>query len=195
MKTKVSMLLLISAILPACNEEAIRDDAFYTFTGETIASFCENGENSLSIFARLIEESGTRPILSVYGHYTCFAPSDEAFEKYFEKEGITCDELSEEEKKKIVYDHVIKGTGTVYLSDFFEQGALPRPNMNDRELSISFVDDGDKQAIFVNNSAKITVKDNEVHNGVVHIINGVVKPSANHLLQTMEEAGYFKLFS
>ncbi|MDR2086462.1 MAG: fasciclin domain-containing protein [Dysgonamonadaceae bacterium] len=198
MKTKaifiVFTLLLVQGFFLACDEK-VQEDAFYTFTGETVASFCENEENNLSIFARLIDESGAHPLLSVYGHFTCFAPTDEAFETYFKDEGISYEDLSNEEKKKIVYDHIIKGITMEYLSDFFEQGALPKSNMNDRELSISFVDEGDKQAILVNNSSKILSKDNEVHNGVVHIVNRVIKPSINDLLSVVKDAGYFRLFS
>ncbi|MDR1436969.1 MAG: fasciclin domain-containing protein [Candidatus Symbiothrix sp.] len=198
MKTKsifiVFTLLLVLGFFQACDEK-IQDDAFYTFTGETVATFCENEDNNLSVFARLIEESGSYPLLSVYGHFTCFAPTDEAFDAYFISEGVSYEDLSKEDKQKIVYDHVIKGITTEYLSDFFEQGALPKPNMNDRALSVSFVDDGDKQVVLINNSAKIISKDNEVHNGVVHVIDKVVKPSIDNMLTIMKDAGYFQLFS
>ncbi|MDR1120949.1 MAG: fasciclin domain-containing protein [Dysgonamonadaceae bacterium] len=198
MKTKaifiVLTLLFIPGFFQSCDEK-IQEDALYTFMGETVASFCENDDN-LSVFARLIEESGNRSLLSVYGHFTCFAPTDEAFDTYFRKEGISYEDLSAEDKEKFVYDHVIKGTTTEYLSDFFEQGALPQPNMNDRALSISFVDDeGNKQAILVNNNAKIISKDNEVHNGVVHVVNSIIEPSISDLLSIMKDAGYFKLFA
>jgi uncharacterized surface protein with fasciclin (FAS1) repeats len=197
MKTKaifiVLTLLFIPGFFQSCDEK-IQEDALYTFMGETVASFCES-DNNLSVFARLIEESGNRPLLSVYGHFTCFAPTDEAFDSYFKSEGIAYEDLSTEDKEKMVYDHIIKGNTTAYLSDFFEQGALPKSNMNDRGLSISFVDEDDKQAIMVNNNAKIISKDNEVHNGVVHVIDGIIKPSISDLLSVMKEEGYFSLFA
>ena len=38
----VSMILAVAMSLVACNSDDIKDDAMYTFTGETATSFCAN---------------------------------------------------------------------------------------------------------------------------------------------------------
>jgi uncharacterized surface protein with fasciclin (FAS1) repeats len=192
----ISSLLLIQGLFYAC-EENIREDAFYTFTGETVASFCgKTEENNLSVFARLIEESGYYPLLSVYGHFTCFAPTDAAFDAYFRAEGIQYDNLSKEDKKKIVDEHIIKGVSREYLYDDFQVGALPLPNMGSRYLVVSFSEDeaGNSQRL-VNKDCPVINWDNKVHNGVVHVIGNVIKASTFDLLSMMKEAGHFNLFA
>lgn len=60
----------------ACNSDDVDEDSYYTFTGETVASYCENRPESFSIFSNIIKDSGLEPLLSTYGHYTCFIPND-----------------------------------------------------------------------------------------------------------------------
>ena len=190
-----AFLLLVSCYFYSCQED-VADDAFYTFSGETVTSFCK-GVESLSIFSQMVDESGYASLLSVYGHYTCFAPTNEAFEIYFRELGITYNDLRKEDKINLLNDHIIKGTSTEYLSESFQDGEIPTPNMNDRYLLISFRTDEttNKQVIWVNKSAPIEAKDNEIHNGVVHIVGRVVKPSQDNLLAVMQEVDHFKLFA
>lgn len=199
MKTKyiiIACLLFVPlAVFYSCTSDDVKDDSLYTFTGETVSSFCENRED-LSLFYQMIDETGYKSLLAIYGHYTCFAPTNDAFETYFKEEGITYGDLSKEDKTIILNDHIIKGTSSEYMSDDFQEGALPTPNMSERYLVISFVlSEDETQVIMVNKDAPITSKDNEVHNGVVHIVGKVVRPSQNDLLSVMKDAGYFQLFA
>jgi uncharacterized surface protein with fasciclin (FAS1) repeats len=188
------LLMCISGGYYAC-QESVSEDAFYTFTGNTIASFCEEDED-LSVFSQLIADADYAPLLSLYGHYTVFAPTNAALDAYFKESGITYDDLSKEEKITIVNDHVVKDQTRDYISELFQEGALPTPNMNSRFLVISFTQDSEgKQVILVNKESAIQIKDNEVHNGVVHIVNKVIKPSQETLLTVLEAAGFFQLFS
>ena len=189
------LFLITSGTFYSCQED-VSDDAFYTFSGETVASFCKGIEN-LSTFNQMVEETGYYSLFSVYGHYTCFAPTNTAFETYFKELGITYDDLTKEDKVNLLNDHVIKGISTEYLTESFQDGALPTPNMNDRYLLVSFMFDSasSKQVIWINKSAPIEEKDYEVHNGVVHIVGNVVKPSSDNLLSVVQGFEQFKLFA
>lgn len=181
-------------VLVSCDGDDIDEGAYYTFTGETVASFCEN-EANLSVFSRIIQESGKSHLLSVYGHYTCFAPTDSAFNAYFREEQIDYDKLTTAEKQTIVYNHLINFSRE-FTSLEFEEGRLPQVNMSDRFISISYVDDGQgRQLIYVNKNSRIIHKDNEVHNGVVHIVDKVVRPAQDHFLSILQENGKFDLFA
>lgn len=186
-------LFAVCCLLTSCDDD-VSDDAYYTFKGETVASFCKNSKN-LSIFYKIIEESDNYSLLSVYGHFTCFAPNDSAFNEYFKAKGISYDDLTTEDKTNIVYNHIIKNETKEYLSEDFTTGTIPIPNMNERYLSISYVLNQGRQVIMVNKLSPILSKDNEVHNGVIHIMGHVIEPSQNDLFSIMEENGNFKLFS
>jgi len=197
MKTKyitVFILGLVSlGLFQSCRDD-IKGDAFYTFTGESVASFCESNPD-LSIFTRIIDESGYKPLLSLYGHYTCFAPTDSAFAAYFKEQNITYEDLSEADKKAIINDHVIKDIAKDYTSDEFQDGAIQTPNMGGRYLIVSYSSSGNKQIISINKTSPILSKDNVVHNGVVHIIGSVIVFSEETLLVALKANDNFKLFA
>ena len=83
MKTKKhvfgTLLLSIALLCVSCNSDNLKDEAMYTFTGETVASFCKNTPQ-LSMFYDMMEACGSVRLLSIYGHYTCFPPTNKAVE-------------------------------------------------------------------------------------------------------------------
>ena len=186
--------LISLGLVHSCMNDEVKDEAFYTFTGESVASFCENNEE-LSVFARIVEESGYRSLLSLYGHYTCFAPTDLAFDAYFTEQNIKYEDLTENDKKAIVRDHVINDVSREYISDEFQDGALPFPNMGGRYLVVSYTTSGNQSIININKTAPVTSKDNLVHNGVVHILGSVVVFSDETLLKVLKGDNNFKLFA
>jgi uncharacterized surface protein with fasciclin (FAS1) repeats len=194
-KQLAGAMLLTLTLFCSCSEE-VADEAFYTFTGNTVASFCQKSD-SLSIFYHLIDESGNTSLLSTYGHFTCFAPTNAAFALYFQEKGIRYEDLDKDAKQNILYNHLISDPSSEFLSTAFQEGALPTVNLNDRFLVISLsVDENQNMTYLVNhNSLIIMPKDNEVHNGVVHIVDKVIEPSLNDLAFVIRENGAFTLFS
>ncbi|MDD4969104.1 MAG: fasciclin domain-containing protein [Paludibacter sp.] len=189
------ILLAAFALMTSCNSDVINTNSFYTFTGETVSTFCKKNDK-LSIFYRIINESNNYNMLSVYGHFTCFAPTDSAFNAYFAKKNIKYEDLTKADKQAIVNNHIVRNETREYLTIDFAAGALPTPNMSDRFLVISYSTSNlGTQVILVNKNAPIIVKDNKVQNGVVHIVGQVVEPSEDNLQSIIKKQPDFKLFS
>lgn len=178
-----------------CSED-VNEDSYYTFTGDTVASYCASSD-SYSIFTALLSDTGLSSLLSTYGHYTCFLPTDEAFKNYFAKIGRQYSDLTDDEKREIVYNHVIKSAATDYFSEHFEEGSLPESNMNEKYVTISYQSDGvgGSLIIHVNKTSSIIEKDIEVHNGVIHVIDNVLTSSEEFLLDILESSGEFSIFA
>ncbi len=189
------MILLSCCITTACSDN-VTDEAYYTFTGNTVASYCATNPE-YSTFARLLEETGNYALLSTYGHYTCFLPTDEAFKIYFNEKGTSYDRLTKEEKTQIVYDHVIKSLGIDFTSEYFEEGSLSETSMSDRYITISYDVAGGEGGltIKVNKTTPILEKDIEVHNGVIHVVGRLVEPSEDFLLNVLEKSGKYEIFA
>ncbi|WP_455587766.1 fasciclin domain-containing protein [Bacteroides sp.] len=189
------LLLFATVFVPSCVDDDVEGDAFYTFTGETVASYCENRTN-FSIFSQIIKESETVSLLASYGHFTCFVPVDSAFQKYFDAKGITYNDLTKEDKQKIVYNHVIKSEYTNYETESFTEGSLPEPSMSDRFINISFTGFTEgNQTILVNQEVPILYKDVKVHNGIIHVVGNIIDPSNAYLTGLLQDKEYFSLFS
>lgn len=200
MKTKAFNIKILFAlaslcVLSSCNDD-VNEESYYTFTGDTVASYCMSSEE-FSVFSRLLTDTGLDALLSTYGHYTCFLPDNEAFKAYFASLGTNYESLTPEEKRFIVFNHVIKSAGNDYTSDHFEEGALPESNMNDKYVTISYESDtsGGALVIHVNKDSRITEKDIEVHNGVIHVVDNVLTASEEYLINLLENEGGYSIFA
>lgn len=203
-------LCLSGAVMQGCSDD-IDESNRYTFTGETVVDFLENRSETFSDFIYILnravigrESSGSvKHLLSTYGSYTCFAPTNEAIqrhlyvqdstywadkalldqgllsEKDFHDTGIhspNLEELSDSMCAEIAKNHILeKG----YLTTELAEGAFPEPNMNDRYITLYWVADTvtGNVSVKLNDSSIIIDGDNEVENGVVQIIDQVLSPS------------------
>ena len=82
---RLAALLMLPALLfvASCKED-LDEDNLYTFTGETIESYLANRPDSFSNFNYILKRAGMDKILSAYGTYTCFAPTNEAVMAYID---------------------------------------------------------------------------------------------------------------
>lgn len=184
-------------LLASCSSDDVENDSYYTFTGETVAGFCENRPSTFSVFSAIVEGAGLESLLSVYGHYTAFIPTDSAFNVYFDETGQTLESLTKEDMKNIVYNHVIRSVTTNYLTTDFTEGAIATANMNNRYMVISYSLDevAGNNEIYVNKSARIIHADVELHNGVVHVIDKVLVPSDETLGSVLSSLPAFSIFA
>ena len=80
MKQILCILAIVLSIL-ACTEEIDKSNR-YTFTGETIADFILNRSENFTHFIRILKQAEMFGLLSTYGQYTLFLPTNEAVEKF-----------------------------------------------------------------------------------------------------------------
>ena len=212
MKKKRFLGLLVAAMAFVGCEEHIDVETRYTFIGDTVGSFLESHEEVYSNFIEILRRSGRLSLLKAYGQYTCFAPTNEAVDRYLVEQdsiwqatkdtktpvwtGITSPELSELSDSMctvIAQTHIIP---EVYLTTSMEGDIIPTMNMNDRYLSLSYgVDENERYMLLINGNSEIISKDEEVENGVVHTIAAVLNPSTNTLPTQIEEHNYFRIMS
>ena len=90
-------LAVVVALLASCNSDDLSGDSYYTFKGETVATYIENRPDSVAIFTKIVEDAGEYSLLSTYGHYTAFVPTDVAFDTYFKAHHTSLDALTKED--------------------------------------------------------------------------------------------------
>jgi len=207
----IAMLALLVMVLCGCKER-IEEEARYTFVGHTIASFLESNEEIYSSFIEILRRGECLSLMKAYGEYTCFAPTNDAIERYLYEQdsiywttlaagdpiwtGITSPELSELSDsmcKVISQTHILADQ---YLTTDMEGDIIPTMNMNDRYLSLGYdVDENNMAMLLINGTAQIIAKDEEVENGVVHTLASVLNPSTNMVPTQVKEHEYFRIFS
>jgi hypothetical protein len=197
-KTLTIAILLFT--LWGCTED-IDTSARYVFTSDNVMSYLEK-HNTYSEYVRLLKltpisirsKSTVGELLSARGHYTVFAPTNDAIQTYLEE--LCAEEpslLSEPSWDAFVSDHkrdsvirVVVCNSVIDSGDHeeaFQVNAFPQKtgtefplnNMNDRRLSVRYqgVD-----TIFINNTCPINITERDiiVTNGVIHQVTRVIAP-------------------
>ena len=187
----VGMLLVMltpTLMLTSCSDEP-DSQYFYTFTGEMMSDWLKSSERpQYSEFAEIVERAGLMDLLSTYGHYTCFAPSNEAVDKFLKGRGLSSvSQLSDADCDTIARTHLVSYMYTTY--DMIGH-KLPTVNMLNRYLATEPGFDNDSNAvIFLEKQAHIyfDLKDDSVENGIVQPIDMVIEKSNSYITDLMRE--------
>ena len=181
-----STFLVLQFSITSC-KEVIANETFYTFTGEMVTDYLQNRSEKFSDFIEVLQRAEIYDLLSTYGTYTCFAPTNTAMNSYLQSRGLTSvSQMTKSECDTLAYSHLIKVT---YFTTDMNDGVISTTNMNDRYLSLTCdttKDDQKTVRYHINQDALIINRDDSVENGVVHTIDHVLT-SSNDLLPTVLE--------
>ena len=210
MMKRILYILAIALSILACTDEIDKSNRF-TFTGETMADFLLNRSEKYSHMITLLKRADLFSLLNTYGQYTLFLPDNEAVERFlveqdsiywatkdtpgFINTGITSpllEELSDSMANVLSRTHLVE---TMHMMAEMGEGALPSRNFNYRFLGINYVVKGEQYYIMLNNSAAIIAGDNQVENGVVHIVDEVVVPSQKNVPELIGSYSFFSIFA
>lgn len=152
---------------------------YYTSTAEYASDFLRN-RDKFSNFVRVVERSNKMHLLSTWGQYTVFAPTNEAIDLYLAGRGWTMDSLLSHQADcdTITLTHIIENAA--YFTTDFSDGTYHQTNMLNRVLTISSDSDtlsvpGEvRLAMYINKSSRIINADDSVKNGVVHTMDKVI---------------------
>ena len=172
----LALVGLVAPTLTACSDEPDAEN-FYTFTGEMMSDYLKN-RPEYSEFTKILERANMMDLLSTYGKYTCFAPSNDAVDAYLKKLGLSdISQLTDEDCDTISRIHLVNN---MYTTIEMTGDKLSTPNLMGRPITTSAGFDNDSNAvIFVNRLAHIyfDLKDDSVENGIMQPVDMVLEQS------------------
>ena len=201
MMTKFHRILCALCVIGsfvACvdNDDDIPEN-YYVSTKMTAAQFLQENEARLGDFITLLKRTPYFSLLSTYGNFTVFAPTNEAVEAYLEETGYnTIENIPTEVCDTLVRTHIVK-EGAYYTTDIGE-GTLPDPNMAKSDISLTLdYDSTNNNSIryYANKTARMIEYDDSVTNGVVHIVSSIIRRSSDMLPDVIESDSTLSLFS
>ena len=196
-------------LLFSCKEE-IDTSARYVFSEETILSYLQKHEE-YSEYVWLLQQvpvsfrssSTVYQLLSARGHFTCFAPTNQAIDLFLQDqveaglitqptwESFQSDRLKDSIMRVVVYNSIIDGGD----EEYYETSTFPirnndefgRANMNDIKLSIFRPKDPD--SIYINRIYPINEFNRDIPaiNGVIHQMEKVIAPREITLSSILKE--------
>jgi len=195
----------------SCNDY-MAPESFFVFTGQMMNQYLQKNEQ-FSKFAQIVERSkdskrgvNIMDLISVYGQFTCFAPTNDAIDIYMQEHGYAdVESIPYDVCDTIARTHLINGMmyNTLELADFVSSKSIGEPNMNDRQISIDYSyvmnKEGDTLATtYKLNRTGIIDYDHcndTVSNGIVHTIDRVLSSSTQTIADLMSENPNVSIFS
>ena len=170
-------------------------ESMYTAQKMTAGAFLETNQDRFSEFTALLKRTPYFSLMTTYGRYTLFAPTNDAMTQYIQNNGYgsvagipqnICDSLAR--------THIIR-KGAFFTSDVPEGNV--GLNMLDQYItwsSDSDVTNGNRLIYYVNKNSRMTEFNDSVTNGVVHIVDRVLSSSTDFLPEKMREDSTITLF-
>ena len=191
----ICQLFFGSMVLTSCSDEPDAEN-FYTFTGEMMSDYLKSPERpQYSEFAEIVERAGMMDLISTYGHYTCFVPSNDAVNAYLKEKGkSSVADLTDAECDTIARTHLVSN---MYSTIEMTQDRLATSNMMGRYLSTSQGFDNDSNAVvFLEGLAHIyfNLKDDSVENGIMQPIDMVIEKSNSYISDVIRDVPSISLF-
>ncbi len=206
----ICFIVLAVAIFVGCTED-VDTSARYVFRERTIASYLEDHEQ-FSEYVRLLKEqkvsdvseTSVYQLMTAYGYYTCFAPTNDAIQKYLDSlviKGIipeadwnsfpderTLDSI----RSVLVLNSILDGTKQekTYITPEF-----PKTNeefdintMADRKISVTY-DKKDLDSCSIDGICPVSKKNRDIEaiNGFIHEVGYVINPSNETLGSTLHK--------
>ena len=185
----IAMLTPLNTLmLTSCSDEP-DSEYFYTFTGEMMSDWLKSPDRpEYSEFAEIVERAGLMNLLATYGHYTCFAPSNDAIDKYLQSRGLSSvSQLSDADCDTIARTHLISQMYTTYDMIGHKLSAM---NMMNRYLATDPGFDNDSNAVIVLEGVariEFNLKDDSVENGIMQPVDMVIEKSNSYISDILRD--------
>ena len=219
---KIIPLCMTLLILIGCKEE-VDTSARYVFKEESVTSYLKKHTDVYSTYTDIlfkvpvsqISATTLGQLLSARGHYTVFAPTNDAIQLYLDtlaasdiidspswngfRDSLTLDSI----RKVIAYNSIIDGGDdmTYFTTSFpiLQDAEIPRANMYDRRLVVHQPNKYENEDLYLINDAPMDERNHDIPllNGCIHSMNAVICPSNNtlgHLLKSYvddREEGFY----
>jgi uncharacterized surface protein with fasciclin (FAS1) repeats len=175
--------------MPGCRKIKIEEST----TGDVnIVGYLDKNIDSFSLFRQILERTGNAAFLNAYGAYTCFAPTNSGVKTYLSSLGAaSVDAADLNTLKDMVRLHLLEDT--VYTNSFTD-GKLPVITMYGQYLVTAVTNKGGVSSYFINRQAIIQKSNIKTGNGVIHVIDNVLKPASKTIAQQLEANPDYSIF-
>jgi uncharacterized surface protein with fasciclin (FAS1) repeats len=187
---KAVFAVSFSVLLISCREDETVE-VFFEEDELLISDYLEAHSDEYGTLIRVLELTRLKTTLNAYGHYTFFAPDDDAFDKFLAQQGkSSVEEFDAAYLTILVRYHLLD---IEIESSYFRDGVIQDTTYSGDRLVITF-SEGGLETIMVND-AFISERDIHVENGIIHRIDGVLTPIIGSISDRLRETDGYEIFS
>jgi len=185
------LLALASVFAIFSCRDNIPDEVFFEEDELLISDYLAEHPEKYSTLIQVLEITHLKNTLNAYGHFTFFAPDNNAFSEFCLQAGKnSVEEFDEDYLVTLVRYHLID---IEIECSYFRDGVIPDTTYSGDYLVITF-SEGGLETIHVN-EALVTERDIRVENGIIHSIDKVLAPKAGSIFSRMKGSANFSIFS
>ena len=181
--------LLPVLYLPGCQQIDIVES---TTSDVNLYSYLKTRPDTFSEFTAILDKAGYEGFLDAYGAYTLFVPTNTGVQAYLKTTNKTVAQLSKEEAQNVAKIHIIRDTLT---TKSFKDGKLPLVTMYGQYLlgGVTFANGSSSYSL--NRQALVLESNITTSNGILHVIDNVLKPATLTLAGMLEKDPAFSIFT
>ncbi|KPK83559.1 MAG: hypothetical protein AMS27_12500 [Bacteroides sp. SM23_62_1] len=186
----MAILFTTACILMGCMKEEPLE-VFFEEEELLISDYLEEHQDKYSSLVQVLEITELKNTLNAYGHYTFFAPDNNAFQEFCNENGkSSITDFEKDYLTTLVKYHLID---IELESSYFRDGVIQDTTYTGDNLVITF-SEGGLETINVND-AMITERDIQVENGIIHRIDRVLAPIVGSIYGRLKESGDYSIFA
>ena len=187
---RLSLLAVLAILIINCTSEKYKESTDETVN---ITGYLESNQEQYSMFLEILETTNYSTFMNTYGTYTLFLPTNEAVQNYLDAEGFSSiNDIPMEDLEDLAKLHILEERiETVSFND----GKISTPSMQGQYLITGAANIGGSSNITVNKDARITSSNIEVGNGLIHVIDKMLKVANRTLAEMIEDDESLSIFS
>jgi len=186
---KITLLFLIVLVFQNCTEQKIKEGTDKT---PNITEYLRENPD-YSMFLEILDYTNYASFMNTYGTYTFFLPTNDAVKKYMADLGVSSiKEIPMEDLKNLVKMHILdKAIATTSFTD----GKIATPTFYGQYLITGAANINGVSSTTVNKTSNIVVSNIAAGNGIIHVIDKVLRVADKTLAKTIEADKNLSLFT
>nr|WP_315151785.1 fasciclin domain-containing protein [uncultured Flavobacterium sp.] len=186
---RFTLVFLIALVFQNCTEQKIKESTDETLN---ITDYLRDTPD-YSMFLELLEVTNYAPFMNTYGTYTLFLPTNDAVKEYLQDVGAnSLKDVPLADLQNIVKLHILNQK---INTTSFTDGKIATPSLYGQFLVTGATNKNGESSTTVNKSASIVRSNVEVGNGVIHVIDKVLRVADKTLAKTIEQDTSLSLFT
>ncbi len=187
---RLVITILCTLFYISCSSEKYKETTDETVN---ITEYLKSSGEDYSMFLEILEVTGYASFLNTYGTYTVFLPTNEAVEQYLNDVGASSvSDVPIEELQDVVRLHILESKK---LTTDFNDGKIATPSMQGQYLTTGASNIDGASSIVVNKESRIVSSNVEVGNGIIHVIDKVLRVAKNTLAEEIESWESLSIFT
>lgn len=186
---RLTLVFLIALVFQNCSDQKIKETTDETLN---ITEYLRANPD-YSMFLELLDLTNYASFMNTYGTYTVFIPTNDAVQQYLNDVGATSlSQVPLVDLQNIAKLHILdQRINTTSFTD----GKIGTPSLYGQYLVTGAANKNGVSSVTVNKEASIVASNIELGNGVMHVIDKVLRVADKTLAQTIEADPNLSLFT